>query len=105
MAWARDRAEPCFPSPLPRRWAHTNGVGRKAESIAFLAGDAAETLVCAAWLHDIGYSPDLVVTGFHPLDGARYLRDTCHADALVCQLVAHHTGLVEAGNRGSTSSY
>jgi integrase len=26
-------------------------------------------------LHDIGYSPELADTGFHPLDGARYLRD------------------------------
>jgi len=26
-------------------------------------------LEAAAWLHDIGYAPDLVVSGFHPLDG------------------------------------
>jgi hypothetical protein len=28
-----------------------------------------------AGLHDIGYSPELADMGFHPLDGARYLRD------------------------------
>lgn len=28
----------------------------------------------AALLHDIGYAPDLVDTGFHPLDGARFLK-------------------------------
>ena len=33
-----------------------------------------DDLVAAAWLHDIGYAPELVETGFHPLDGARYLR-------------------------------
>jgi len=52
-------------------------------------------------LHDIGYAPSLVVTGFHPLDGARYLRDTQHADAMLCRLVAHHScAIIEAGERG-----
>jgi hypothetical protein len=55
----------------------------------------------AAWLHDIGYATDLVVTGLHPLDGARYLRDNHHADAMLCRLVAHHScAIIEAGERG-----
>jgi hypothetical protein len=53
-------------------------------------GADAELLEGAAWLHDIGYSPELVDT-FHPLDGARYLRDVCHADEKLCGLVAHHS--------------
>ena len=32
-------------------------------------------MTAAAWLHDIGYAPAVDDTGFHPLDGARYLRD------------------------------
>jgi HD superfamily phosphodiesterase len=57
-------------------------------------------LEAAAWLHDIGYSPGLVDTGFHPLDGARYLRSRGVDERLVC-LVAHHTGaLIEASERG-----
>jgi hypothetical protein len=41
------------------------------------------------------------VTGLHALDGARYLRDTQHADATLCRLVAHHCcGIIEAGERG-----
>jgi hypothetical protein len=37
----------------------------------------------------------------HALDGARYLRDAQHADALLCQLVAHHScAIIEAGERG-----
>jgi DNA-binding Xre family transcriptional regulator len=49
----------------------------------------------AAWLHDIGYAPDLIVTGLHALDGARYLRDARHADAMLCPagrlpLLRHH---------------
>src|SRR5262249_49857279 len=33
-----------------------------------------DLLVAAAWLHDIGYSEAVRRTGFHPLDGAIYLR-------------------------------
>jgi hypothetical protein len=55
----------------------------------------------AAWLHDIGYAPDLVNTGFHALDGARYLRDVHGADERLCRLVAHHSCAVfEAEQRG-----
>jgi hypothetical protein len=51
-----------------------------------------------AWLHDIGYAPDLALTGLHGLDGARYLRDSQHADAMVCRLVARHSyAIVEVG--------
>ena len=32
-----------------------------------------DVLVSAARLHDIGYAPDVMATGFHPLDGVRYL--------------------------------
>jgi hypothetical protein len=39
--------------------------------------------------------------GLHALDGARYLRDAQHADALLCRLVAHHScAIIEAGERG-----
>ena len=47
---------------------------------------------------DIGYAPGLAVTGLHALDGARYLRDAQHGDALLCRLVAHHScAIIEAG--------
>lgn len=52
--------------------------------------------MAAAWLHDIGYTPELATTQFHPLDGARYLRDD-----RVVNLVAHHSGArYEAAERG-----
>jgi len=51
----------------------------------------ADLLEAAAWLHDIGYAPALAVPGLHALDGARYLRDAQHADAMLCRLVAHHS--------------
>ena len=47
-------------------------------------------LIAAAWLHDIGYAPRIASTGFHPLDGARYLR-TIGVDERVVALVAHHS--------------
>lgn len=41
------------------------------------------------------------MTGLHALDGARYLRDVQHADAMLCRLVAHHSrAIIEAGERG-----
>jgi hypothetical protein len=98
---ARDLARLLLAESIPRRWAHSQGVARKAELVAHLFGGDASTLVSAAWLHDVGYAPDLVVTGMHQLDGARYLRDVAHAGDLVCRLVAHHScAAIEARNRG-----
>lgn len=101
LNWARDLAEQLLADPLPRRWAHSQGVGRRAESLADVLGDDAELLAVAAWLHDIGYAPELVKTGMHHLDGARYLRDVARADPRICSLVAHHScACIEARNRG-----
>ncbi|XNL83014.1 HD domain-containing protein [Actinomadura madurae] len=100
-AWARALARKHLETPLPRRWAHTQGVARQARTLAPILGNKADLLEAAAWLHDIGYAPDLVNTGFHPLDGARYLRDTHHADVHLCRLVAHHScAVIEARERG-----
>jgi HD superfamily phosphodiesterase len=86
---------------LPRRWAHTQGVAARAQTLAPILGDQAEVIEAAAYLHDIGYSSEVSSTGLHPLDGARYLRDVMGADLTLCQLVAHHSGaLVEAEERG-----
>jgi hypothetical protein len=101
LPWARDLAEQLLSEPLPRRWAHSQGVGRQAESLAPILGDDAELLAAAAWLHDVGYAPDLAKTGMHQLDGARYLRDVVNADPRICSLVAYHTcACIEAKNRG-----
>jgi hypothetical protein len=87
--------------PVPRRWAHSQGVAARACTLAPILGQDADLLEAAAWLHDVGYSPDLVDTGFHPLDGARYLRDAERVDATMCRLVAHHScAIIEAKERG-----
>ncbi|MFC4079563.1 three-helix bundle dimerization domain-containing protein [Amycolatopsis samaneae] len=90
--WARVVAHRLLSGDLPRRWAHTQGVARRAGEVGtlFVSTDR-EVLVAAAWLHDIGYAPALVRTGFHPVDGARFLGASGVPDR-VCALVAHHTG-------------
>lgn len=98
---AEEIARKLLEVPLPRRWEHTEGVAARARSLALILGDDADLLEAAAWLHDIGYSPEIAVTGFHPLDGARYLRDVQHADEALCRLVANHScAIIEAKERG-----
>ena len=100
-SWAGHLAQALLQEPFPRRWAHVQGVAAQAYSLAPVLGADADLMEAAAWLHDIGYSPGLAVTGLHALDGARYLRDTPHADAMLCRLVAHHSyAIFEAGERG-----
>jgi hypothetical protein len=73
------------------RLAHTEGVAdqaRRAKQI--LSEPWRSALVPAAWLHDVGYCCDLAVVHFHPLDGARYLREQGWR-LEVCRLVAWHT--------------
>jgi HD domain len=92
-------AEEKLAQVLPRRWWHVRSVARRARWVAEALG-LPDDLVAAAWLHDIGYSPDLVETGFHPLDGARYLRRS-GVDGQVVSLVAYHScAQIEAGVRG-----
>jgi len=77
---------------LPDRLRHSRGVAATAARLAVVVPPADRgLLVAAGWLHDIGYSPQIRDTGFHPLDGARYLQQRGLAHPLVC-LVAHHSG-------------
>ncbi|WP_433754678.1 HD domain-containing protein [Nocardia sp. CA-135398] len=98
--WARQTAQTELETPLPRRWAHSQGVARAATKLATLTGSDHDLLFAAAILHDVGYAPRLAVTGFHPLDGARFLRDEHQADERLVRLVANHTfALLEAEER------
>jgi predicted hydrolase (HD superfamily) len=100
-SWAEHLAQTLLQEPVPRRWAHVQGVAARARSLAPVLGADADLLEAAAWLHDIGYAPGLAATGLHALDGAHYLRDAQHADGMLCRLVAHHSyAIVEAGERG-----
>jgi putative nucleotidyltransferase with HDIG domain len=80
---AQQLAQAFLQKALPRRWAHVQGVAARARSLALVLGADADLLEAAAWLHDIGHPPALALTSLHALDGARYLRDGQHADAML----------------------
>jgi putative nucleotidyltransferase with HDIG domain len=92
-------------SPLGNRWSHVQAVAACGQKVALALPQAdRETLVVACWLHDIGYAPDAKTTGFHPLDGARYLAEM-GCDERIVSLVAYHSGAVyEAEERGLASA-
>lgn len=85
---------------LPNRFAHVAGVASCAHALCEALDRDGTALVAAAWLHDIGYALQVHSTGFHPLDGARYLAQLGY-EAEVVGLVAFHSGArVEAELRG-----
>jgi hypothetical protein len=88
-------------APLGRRWDHVRSVAARAVELKrAVPKDDGDVLVASAWLHDVGYAEDLALTRFHPLDGARYLRENSWPARLV-NLVAHHSGArYEAAERG-----
>jgi hypothetical protein len=80
---------------LGSRLDHSAGVARQIDrAVGAVEPEWRSALKDAAWLHDVGYNPELARTGFHPLDGARWLRDR-HWPALACRLVAWHTESLE----------
>ena len=77
------------------RW---RSVGKAEEAAAGIAPALRADLTVALVLHDIGYGH--VETGFHPLDGARFLAREGFSP-VVCNLVAHHSASTyEAEERG-----
>lgn len=99
VAWAAEESRRRL-ATVGTRWAHTRAVAARAEEIGGVVEPADRgVLVAAAYLHDIGHAPELSASGFHPLDGARWLEQQ-GADRLA-GLVAHHTGAIfEAQARG-----
>lgn len=84
---------------LPQRRRHVQATARLADAVAAAYPGHKDRLVAGLLLHDIGYAPELAKTGFHPLDGARFVRDQGYPD--LAALVAHHTGArYEATLRG-----
>lgn len=77
-------------APLGDRWLHVQGVVKTAQWVSEVLDEEDRSyLIAAAYLHDIGYAPSLRETGFHPLDGACYIRSFGY-ERLAC-LVAHHS--------------
>ncbi|MBT9256282.1 hypothetical protein KMZ30_11930 [Phycicoccus sp. KQZ13P-1] len=95
---ARRLAAKCLADSRSQRWQHVQGVAHRAEQVGSLGVD--DPLVCAAWLHDVGYGPAAAASGLHALDGPRWLA-ALDVDPLVVSLVAFHTGAeFEAEERG-----
>src|SRR5271165_1458143 len=86
---------------VPCRLAHVRGVAAAAHALrAYFDVATGDFLVAGAWLHDIGYAPSVRVPGFHPVDGAMFVRREGF-DELVVSLVAFHSGApAEARVRG-----
>jgi hypothetical protein len=81
------------------RWLHVEMVARTVEDLV-PEGEISGDVVAAAWLHDIGYAPEFVMTGMRAVDGAAFL-DRAGARTGVVSLVAFHTGAEsEADERG-----
>jgi hypothetical protein len=83
------------------RFEHSARVARQAHQAQRLLDPLwSSAIVDAAWLHDIGYSDQVAATGFHPLDGARWLKGHGWPDE-VCRLIAWHTAApIEGALRG-----
>lgn len=98
---ARALAEEQLAGALPRRWQHVQAVAAKADRVAVVLPESERpTLVAAAWLHDVGYSPDVTDTGLHALDGARWLRHRGWPDRIVTLVANHSCATYEADERG-----
>ena len=98
-SWAEQQAAALL-AGLGDRWTHVQAVAAKAHQVSVvLAPEDRPYLIAAAWLHDVGYAPPLNRLGFHPVDGARYVRQQGQ-ERLAC-LVAYHSGAwFEAQERG-----
>lgn len=103
VARARDLAESCL-GGMGDRWLHVQAVGRSAEELQARGLDVSDAVVMAAWLHDVGYGESVAETGFHPVDGARWLQEYGVPPAVVA-LVAHQSGArFEAEERSLTDA-
>ena len=97
---AQEVAQSLLAEALPRRWEHVQGVAGKAAQIVAPLALSGEVLISAAWLHDIGYAPAVLGTGFHPLDGARYLAGLGAPERVVNLVARHSNAILEAELRG-----
>ena len=98
--WAEGLAREQLQS-IPNRWRHTQSVAAQARTASSTVAIADRPLLeAAAWLHDIGYGPEIAHTGFHPLDGARYLERYAAPQRLINLVANHSCARFEADERG-----
>lgn len=100
VKWAAEMAENLLAEGRPRRWAHVQVVARRAGELATALGPEGDVLRAAAWLHDVGYAPQLVNLSFHPLDGARHIRSEGGSERLAGLVAYHSAAAIEADYLG-----
>lgn len=77
----------------PDRLNHTLQVVTNCEVLSklfSLTKEQNQLLLTSAYLHDVGYNRDFVISNFHPFDGYNYLKAN-DWDLDVCLLVLHHS--------------
>ncbi|WP_167402560.1 HD domain-containing protein [Micromonospora viridifaciens] len=97
---AAEVAERHLSAALPRRWRHVQAVAAKARRLSPLVGPDSDLLVASAWLHDVGYAPGIIETGFHSLDGARWALQNGFNERLASLIAYHSCAEYEANERG-----
>jgi hypothetical protein len=102
--WSLDDAQRLASSLLekdkPRRLAHVLATGSRAAALTHWEPTAQQALAIAGVLHDVGYAADLVGFGFHPIDGARFLRSDGWDERIVSRVAHHSCAVIEAEQRG-----
>lgn len=89
ITWAEREASRLL-SGLDSRWPHTRSVAERSMGLACaLPARDGEALVAAAFLHDVGYAPELIWSGHHGVDGAAHL--AAIGEHRLAALVAHHS--------------
>lgn len=90
VSWAAEQASTLL-TPQGNRWLHVQSVVKTARRVGkIFAEEDYAYLIAAAYLHDIGYAPQLQQTSFHPLDGARFVLSSL-GNMRLASLVAHHS--------------
>jgi hypothetical protein len=88
-SWAEQHAAALL-ARLGDRWTHVQAVAAQARQVSVVLAPEDRPYLAAAWLHVIGYAPLLNRLGFHPVDGARYVRQ--QGRERLASLVAYHSG-------------
>ena len=103
MTWTAARARAVAESCLHEagdRWLHVQAVGISAEQLQMRGCDVSNAVIMSAWLHDVGYADAVANTGFHPLDGAQWLRQQGAPEGVVALVAYHSAAQFEAEERG-----
>jgi hypothetical protein len=82
----------------PRRVLHIMEIARRVRQSGKLLGFSETDLdlsECAALLHDIGYWQPIATTGFHPVDGANFLKE--QGQEILADLIIGHSCSPEEG--------